>query len=73
MEQDSVLNHVDGVDRQLLVESGCRLVELEEQEFVNPVQDEVEETRHHIENGQARAVHEAGPKVGHQLSINIVA
>lgn len=71
--EKSNLNPWHRFDWDVLIEFGGSCVELKKEPFVDPVQDEVEDTGEWIQNRQAGGVHQHTPQVGVVLRVNVMA
>jgi len=72
MEGDSDFDPLNRLDWNVLVEPGGSCIELKKKPFVDPVQNEVENTGEWIKDRKACRVKEHTPQVGIVLSVNVM-
>lgn len=58
MEDEPQFNVLGGIDRQLLVESGGALVILDQQPFVDPIENEIEDEGERVQDWKACGIGE---------------
>ena len=61
------------IDWQLLIKLGVLFVILDQQAFVNPEENEVEDSSKEVHDRQTGGVHEHNVQIGDALSVNVVA